>query len=355
MAMNRNDDGQFGTKFDLDEEHTEYFDEYGVWVTINGDKQTTIDRLKEGVKAWLYWCQENDVHPYEATERDVRSYIKSMQYDGLADTTLTRRVATVSKYYHFIVTDPDMDVDIDNPTNEISLPKEYDIKNHTEYVRVLHEEGRDDIIALDYGQIEPIFDYVPGKKEFTRIRNKLACNLFWQTAARSDELSRFRIDKENIDWDKRQFKIRSAKLNRDDHPELYQRRVWWEPDLDYLMHRWMSKREQVDPEEDCPYLLISETGEQLSPGYLSRIVKEAADNAGLNEPLTRDESGEVKQWLYTGHRLRHSRISYLANETDLDLNFIRMMAGHAQMDTTLTYVDTDWDAARNAFEDATNS
>ncbi|OAQ51724.1 integrase [Natrinema mahii] len=352
MTMNRNDTGQFGLKYDLDEEHTEYFDEYGEWVTINVDKQTTIDRLKSGVRVWLHWCQKHDVNPYEATERDVRLFIKSMQHDELAETTITRRVATVSKYYHFLATDPVIEVEIENPTKNISLPKDYDIKNLTEYVRVLDDEGRDDIIALDYKQIEPIFDYVPGKKEFTRVRNKLICHLFWQTAVRSDELSRFRED--NIDWENREIKIRSSKLNRKDHPDLYHRRVWWEPNLDYLMRRWESKRSQVDPSGECPYWLISETGNQLSPSYLSRIVKDAADNAGVNEPLVRGEDGEVQQWLYTGHRLRHSRISHLANETDLDLNFIRMMAGHAKMDTTLKYVETNWGAARNAFEDATH-
>jgi len=53
--------------------------------------------------------------------------------------------------------------------------------------------------------------------------------------------------------------------------------------------------------------------------------------------------------------LRHARITYLANKTDIDLNFIRMLAGHEQIETTLEYVDNDWDEARNAYHTVTGT
>jgi integrase/recombinase XerD len=270
-----------------------------------------------------------------------------MVTDDYADTTITRRFASVSKYYHFLATDPDIDRDIENPTADISLPRDYKVTNSSEYYRVLDLEGRKDIIAPSFEQLQPIFDHVPGQKQFTRLRNELICRLLWQTAVRSEELSRIRLDK--ISWDSRDIEFRSAKLNRDDHPDLYYRHVWWEPNLDMLMHRWKSKRSEADPEGDSPYLFIGEQGDQLEPSYISRIVKDAAFNAGIQEPLVRAEDGTVKQYLYTAHRLRHSRITHLANETDMDLNFIRMMAGHAKLETTISYVDTDWDAAQSAY------
>lgn len=353
--MEKNDEGQFSTKYELSDAYGELFDEYSGWMTINTDKTTTIDRLKAGVRAWLYWCEDNDIQPYEARERQIRRYIQSMQKRGLAETTITRRVASVSKYYHFLLTDPMVEVELEeNPTKEIKLRKDHSISNLSEYIRVLDNEGRDDIIALSYERIEPIFDHVPGQRDATRIRNELICRLLWQTAVRSEEMSRFRVD--NIEWDDREIKIRSAKLNRKDHPDLYHRRVWWESNLDYLMHRWNSKRSQfIDKDDESPYLFITEDGTQMSPSYISRIVKDAAHNAEVNEPLTRNEDGEVKQWLYTAHRLRHSRITHLANNVpDLDLNFIRMMAGHVKFDTTLKYVKTDWQSAREAYDGALN-
>jgi integrase/recombinase XerD len=348
--MERNDKGQFTSSFDLTSEYEEFFADYGGWVTASVDTQTTIDRLKAGVKAWLYWCQENGVAPLDADEDSVNAYIRWMIREDFADTTITRRFASVSKYYHFVSTDPRVDADIGNPTADISLPRDHNIKNTSEYYRVLDREGRKDIVAPSFDQLKPIFDHVPGEKEFTQTRNELICRLLWQTAVRSVELSRIRMD--NITWDDRDIELRSAKLNRDDHPDLYYRHVWWEPNLDYLMRRWESKRAEVDPNEESPYLFIGEQGGQLEPSTISGFVKEAAFNADIQEPLVRDTNGSVQQWLYTAHRLRHSRITHLANETDLDLNYLRMMAGHAKVETTLTYVETDWETARSSYFDA---
>lgn len=350
--MTRNDKGQFSSDREL-QEYKDLYQDYSEWLVINTSKQTTIDRRTAGAEAWIAWCEENDCDPAAATPRDIRSFVKSMQVDGFADTTICNRFFSVSKFYHFLKTDPDRgDEAIENPTSKVDLRKDHDISNTAEYSTVIHREGREDIIAPSYEELKPIFDHVPGGTGFSTVRNELICRLFWQTALRSDELARVRVGK--IDRDNREIKIRSAKLNKDDHPDLYQRYVFYEPNLDYLLHRWMDKRAEKDPDGENPYLLIGQRGGQLSPAYLSRIVKEAAHAADIQEPLARGSEGDVKQWLYTAHRLRHSRITHLANKTDMDLNFVRMMAGHASMDTTLDYVSPDWDEAREAFHRATN-
>lgn len=350
--MERQDDGKFGSKREL-EEYKQLFDDYAGWLTDFVDKDTTITRRKKGAEAWLHWCAEEGYDPLDADEETVDAFVHAMVGDGLAETTISNRFASVSKFYHWISTDPDRPNDVENPTAEITLPNQYDISNNAAYTRILHREGREDIIAPDYEELKPLFDHPPGATDFSKIRNELVCRLFWQTALRSDEMSRVRLD--NIDFDDRDIRVRSAKLNIDDHPNLYHRHVFYEDNLDYLMQRWIDKRAEKDPKNESPYLFIGGKGNQLSSSYLSRIVKEAAHDAGIQEPLVRDSDGTVAQWLYTAHRLRHSRITHLANKTDMDLNFVRMMAGHASMDTTLDYVNPDWGEARQAYRDATGT
>lgn len=363
---NTNEKGQFEPKYSLDE-YTDLYDDYGGWITDNLDKQTTIDRLKAGVRAWLSWCEENDVDPYVATENDVRRYIKAIR--GHADTTISRRVATVSKFCHFLLTDPDVTPHFDvNPTAGINLRKDYEIYQTAEYVNVIYDDDREDIIALEREQVEKLLDEskVPSSRPAYRTRDYLVNALFWQTALRADELSRVRVDsKSNFNFDKRQIKIRSSKLKKEENPELYHRRVWWEPNIDIYLRRWLdSHRERTQyGNSDNPYLFPGKPKEgeeqgHLNPGTLSRIVKKTAHNVdGMQEPLTRDADGDVKQWLVTAHRLRHSRITYLANEAGpdgegMELNSLRMMAGHAKFDTTLSYVSTDWETARERFNAA---
>lgn len=350
--MTRNDNGQFTQAVELSGVYSDIYDDHAGWVTSNTKKTTTIDRLKAGTKAWLYFCETQSIDPYEADENDVRMYIQWMKEEGYAETTICRRYASVQKFFVWVKTDPAIDVEIErNPTAGIKLPRDYDIHNESEYIRVLDDEGRDNIIALEYDAIKPIFEHVPGKRKAIRLRNELICRLFWQTALRSDELSRVRIN--NIDWKERDIKVRSSKLNRKKHRQLYHRHVWWEPSLDYLMYRWRDKRSEFDPNDDSPYLFVGDKGKQMDSAYMSRIVKRAAHNADVNEPLTRDSDGGVGQWLYTAHRLRRSRITQLANDPiNMNLDALRRMAGHVSFDTTLSYVEGDWETTKNAYFDA---
>lgn len=346
--MSRDDKGRFTGDGKLSE-YADVYDDYGGWLTAVTDKESTVTRRKEGARTWLAWCEETGHDPFEADDETVNKFIRTMTRDGQAATTISARFVSVSKFYIWMSGDPDYANDISNPTAPINLRKQHDITNNAEYTRVLHQEDREHIIAPAYEELKPLFDHPPGKTDFTQTRNELICRLFWQTALRSDELSRVRLDK--TDRDERDIEVRSAKLNYDDHKDLYHRHVYYDESLDYLMYRWLDKRKDADPNCESPYLLIGDQGSQLSAPYLSRVVKRAGHNAGIQEPLVRDADGNVDRWLYTAHRLRHARITYLANKTDMDLNFIRMIAGHASMDTTLTYVDPDWDEVKSSYRD----
>jgi integrase/recombinase XerD len=350
--MDREDDGTFAERVVLSGEYKDIFEKYAGWKTAHTRKETTVTRLKAGAKAWLWWCEENGVDPFSAEEDDTRRYIDWMNGEDYAETTICRRFSSVQGFYIWIRTDPDVDVDLEvNPTANINLPRDYEIYNEAEYMRILDEEGRDEIIALNYEAIEPIFDHVPGKRTAIRLRNELICRLFWQTALRSDELSRVRVS--NIEWEERDIRVRSSKLNRKKHRDLYHRHVWWEPNIDLLMRRWRNKRKEFVRDDGSPYLFIGERGGQLDSSYMSKIVKEAAHNAGVNEPMTRNPDASVKQWLYTAHRLRRSRITQLANDPiNMNLDALRRMAGHVSFDTTLSYVEGDWGTTKNAYFDA---
>lgn len=370
--MSRNEKGQFGEKYPIDK-HTDLYEAFAEWTYINTEKSSTIERLNAGVRVWLYWCEQNDVDPLLATESDVKAYIKWNLVNERAQTTITRRIGSVSKYYHHLKNDADAEWLIErNPTAEINLRRDFNIKNNAEYVRALHRDDRQDIISVSPEKIAKLADHVPGEKPETRTRNELIIRMLWATACRADELSRMRID--NIDWEKNEIRIRSSKLNFEDHPDLYHRKVWWDDNLTMLLRRWhdshrskFSKYAEADGEldengkplnrwEESPYLFLSTHGIQMKPSTISRIVKEAGFNADIQEPLLKDSDGTVKQWLYTAHRIRHSRITWLANDANngegMELNSLRMMAGHAKFDTTLDYVKSDWGTARERYKKA---
>lgn len=340
--MNRSDSGAFTSDLNLEGVHKTVFDTYMGWMTTHTENRNTIERLRSGSKRWLSWCQDEGIDPLDVTGDDVVMYISFLVEEDYAETTISRSFASVSKMYHHIDLHPRME-DVDNPTVGIELGRDFDISNTAKYK--VHGGKDDNYVTPSKEEVEKVLAHPPGNN--TKLRNRLILNLFWQTALRSDELSR--VKAKNVDFDEREIRIRSSKLNPEDHPKLFRRYVWWEPSLDYLMKRWWNLRDG-----DSEYLLHGERGGQLDSAYLSRIVKRAAELAGIQEPLTRDRNGDVHQYLWTGHRMRHARISYLANKTDMDLHLVRMFAGHAKLETTMTYVEPDWDETRDQYRAASD-
>jgi integrase/recombinase XerD len=78
---------------------------------------------------------------------------------------------------------------------------------------------------------------------------------------------------------------------------------------------------------------------------INNIVKESAQNAGVQRPLrpiNPSSDDEIKEWFVTTHRLRRSAISHWVNDCEtLDLHQVRRIAGHARIEQTMEYVEDD--------------
>jgi integrase/recombinase XerD len=70
-----------------------------------------------------------------------------------------------------------------NPTADINLRRDFTIKNNAEYVRALHRDDRQDIIAVSPEKIAKLADHVPGEKPETRTRNELIIRMLCEKMA----------------------------------------------------------------------------------------------------------------------------------------------------------------------------
>nr|WP_281172087.1 tyrosine-type recombinase/integrase [Haloplanus natans] len=120
--------------------------------------------------------------------------------------------------------------------------------------------------------------------------------------------------------------------------------------LDYLTCEWVEKqRQSYAPAADSDYLFLTQQKPKMRPSYISRIVKEQAKEAGVNEPITEDANGNTR-WLVTANTFRHSMASHSANGTQpadpngdgIPVHMLAKVLGHRKLDTTMKYVSTDW-------------
>lgn len=322
------------------DEYSELYEEYAEYADKVADTEGTATAHKKGVRFWLQWCEENNVHPFETSSNKVKQYLLSIL--NYADTTVSSRFTAVSEFYTWAEIFQDS-VDQD-PTEGVDISKNpFDVDaSKAKYVSVRKQEGVESPKSLSKAKVEKLFEPVPSPQ----VRNELLIRLLWQTALRAEEIARVKIDK--IDLNKREIRIRSAKLD-EDH-ELYHRRVYYSQNLDWLMDQWIdSFRHALSTSaNESPFLFVSRKAPRIKPNRVNDIVRTAAHNAGIQEAMYVDQAGKTR-WLVTAHRLRHSAINYWANETDMNLVTIRRIAGHARLETTKNYIDASWEQVRSDY------
>lgn len=334
--------------------YEDVWNDFCAWNISQHDSQNTIDRWRAASKKWLNWCGDQRVNPRTADKSDVEEFLK--QHNHLSSNSLkTAYMGVMSLYNWWMMGHGDLSIS-ENPCADVDI-SDYTTRG-SKYVRVLYREGKENLIAPSRGTVEALYPYAAEDGSDTALRNETLIRLMWDSAARCDEVQRMRVEK--IDWDDRYISIRSSKLNPDQ--ELYRRRVFFSDSTKRFLKLWLNGgREAISNKyADSEFVFMSEKGPQLSSGYISRIVKEAAfrhdedpenDDDDIQYRMHTD-AAERPRWLMTGHRLRHARITYLVDETDMQLSNIRMLAGHEKIETTMDYVSTDWDTVQADYHSA---
>lgn len=335
---------------ELTGEHKRLHERYCNFLEKSG-KATTLQTRRSCLRQWMQYCQKHDIDPADAEESDVRLFIDENLHK--ADTMIASLISTVSVFYVWAY---NRDYCSRNPAEDVSLddPDYNQLDAQTaQKVKVLKQEGEteDAVIAISPEEVQELFEH-PGSPE---IRNELMMRLLYQTGVRSVELANLRVS--DIDFGKRQARIHSAKADPGD--ENYIRYVFYHDNLDYLMREWLEKERPTYPTADeSEFLFLTEQQPQMRPSYISRIVKDQAKEAGINEPMFEDANGNTR-WLVTAHTLRHSMASHAANgmhlsdpsENGVPIHMLAKVLGHRSLDTTMKYVTPDWDQIRDVFHE----
>ncbi|WP_262180555.1 tyrosine-type recombinase/integrase [Haloarcula laminariae] len=343
---------------ELNENHESLFTDF---FEARSYEDTSVGTRESDIRAYLDWCERNDVEADDADDSDIHQYITSIK-DEKAGQTVISRVNSVSIFY--VVLGNVGEVDIENPCASINLREDYEIKsNQTKQLQVIVDKTRstDDPgakLALKPEQFEKIFDHAPNPK----IRNELMMRLAFECGLRPIEISRLKV--RDVDRENQHLTVDSAKI-KDQEDELYFRDQWWTSDrTDYLMYRWLAEKRpdlptasdpddplNLDYEDDDSndeyldeQLFLTSHNDELRPSYFGRLIRETAckDEVGLNEVLYIDGNGK-KRWLVSGHSARISYITYMANHSPVKIPVLASLCGHKKVETTYSYVYTDDD------------
>ena len=321
---------------------------------VEGDyRKSSADSKLSHLRTWLKWCRSEDIEPTGFEEKDAYKYFGSRKSE-VSDSTLSSSYSTVNSFFEWGTT---VELCDSNPVDEFTLSEQFEkySPSYSERQRALDQQTEpEEQTVIDRQTVNKIIE-TPGSPA---VRNELLFRLLYQTGCRASEIANITLD--NVSLEERKIYLKTAKAD-ETHPFQY-RYVYYEDNLDFLMQRWsdaeVGERNVYGTSSDSDYLFLTRKSPQMRAGYISRLVREAAERAGVQRVLNTRPSDlpnteVVEQHQIAAHEFRRARITELANRQGMPLHHVQAIAGHAKLEQTREYVDdSDWPAVEASYRDA---
>lgn len=266
-------------------------DEYLVSLRVErGLSQNTIAAYTRDLKQYLDYLDGRD-----PTEEIVGGFVSSLRRQGLANSTVGRKIAAIRGLHRFLTLEDLRETD---PTATLATPK--------------RRESIPKALSID--QTLRMLE-APDLKTRAGRRDSAILETLYATGCRVSELRG--IDLTHVDLDDLSIRV-TGKGNRQRIVPIGR------PGADAIQ-RWLPDRlELVRRSEPGDPMFVSLRGTRLSRQAIFDIVKKAASEAGIPPEKV------------SPHVLRHSAATHMV-EAGADLRTVQEILGHATITTTQVY------------------
>lgn len=233
----------------------------------------------------------NDIKKVNAT--NLTSYVMYMEKNNFSAATISRNIASLKAFYHYLVkegiVDTDAALELHAPKIEKKIPE---ILSMDEVVKLLEQPSGD------------------SAKE---IRDKAMLELLYATGIRVTELITLKTSDVNLNM---------GYINCKDSNK--ERVIPFGNEARKALSKYISEtREIMVADPDSPYLFANCSGQPMSRQGFWKLIKYYAKKAGITADIT-------------PHTLRHSFAAHLV-ENGADLRSVQEMLGHSDISTTQIY------------------
>ncbi|MDB5287713.1 MAG: integrase [Mucilaginibacter sp.] len=254
-------------------------------------------------------------HPSDITHHDIRNWMVHLMDQGISPRSVNRKVATLRKYFKFLLQEGDITI---NPTSRINAPKVP--KNLPVIV-----DG-DKLTGMLDGKldgVEKIFT-----DDFQGIRDKLIIEMLFGTGIRLAELTGTK--ETDINFYENTIKV-LGKRNK-------QRIIPLNTELVLLLKQYIELKKSENFNNNSSTLFVTNKGTNIYPKLIYNTVQRYLSNISTQNKKS-------------PHVLRHTFATSLLNK-GADLNAIKELLGHANLSATQIYTHNSVERLKSIYKQA---
>lgn len=273
-----------------------------------GLSKNTLESYARDLRQYLNFLKEKkNLEITETTQSTVIGYLLQLQAKGKATATLSRSLAAIKSYYHFLFREEkitrDPTINLDAPKQEKRLPRVLSVEDVTHLLEQ------------------------PDLKTPAGIRDRGMLELLYATGLRVSELVNLKVGDVNLEMGYikcfgKGSKERIVPLGSEA--------------TKYVKHYLEHARKFLASSLNEDTLFLNHHGHRLTRQGFWKIIKKYAENIHLEEDIT-------------PHTLRHSFATHLL-ENGADLRSVQEMLGHADISTTQIYTHLTKNKIKEVYE-----
>lgn len=244
----------------------------------------------------------------DVKKEDLEEYVASMKEQHFATATVSRNIASMKAFFHFLCQEKLIEKDISESLKAPKIEKKMpEILTTEEVVRLLEQPSGD------------------SPKE---VRDKAMLELLYATGIRVTELITLKISEVNLPM--------SFIICRDAHKE---RAIPFGMAAKNALIKYLTEaREQMVEDKSSDILFANCSGSPMSRQGFWKLIKYYSKKAGITADIT-------------PHTLRHSFAAHLV-ENGADLRSVQEMLGHSDISTTQIYANMNHNRIREVYAKA---
>ena len=279
---------------------------------LHNEKKTTenteLSYRRDLMKLCMFLEEQGVTEVGKVTATNLNSYMLYLEKKKFAPATISRNIASIKAFYHFLykgkLVDEDVAESLKPPKLEKKLPE----------IMTMHEVAR----LLEQ----------PDEKKVKGIRDKAMLELLYATGIRVSELISLKLSDVNLQM--------CFIICRDVGKE----RVipFGSKARSALLQYVEQARGELVVDTDSDILFVNCSGQPMSRQGFWKLIKFYAKKAGIGADIT-------------PHTLRHSFAAHLV-ENGADLKSVQEMLGHSDISTTQIYANMNHNHIREVYAKA---